>query len=85
VVKRIDVQAGGVDWDDDQRLIVDGVLFTGEAATYNWLGEVTTLATYAGGGVRGLGCAEDGAKRFDSQAGGERGCLIGPGRSTFDG
>jgi antitoxin component YwqK of YwqJK toxin-antitoxin module len=49
VVKRIDIQADEVRWDDDQRLIVEGEPFTGEAVTYNWLDEVTSLITYADG------------------------------------
>lgn len=48
-MKRVDIQSDEVGWDDDQRLIVDGVPFTGEAVTYNWLDEVTSLATYVDG------------------------------------
>jgi hypothetical protein len=54
MVKRIDIQAGDVEWDDDQRLIVDGVPFSGEAVTYNWLDEVTSLATYVEGFREGV-------------------------------
>jgi hypothetical protein len=49
MVKRIDIQTEVVRWDDDQRLIVDGVLFTGEAVMCNWLDEVTSLADYVDG------------------------------------
>ncbi|QUQ70818.1 toxin-antitoxin system YwqK family antitoxin [Kutzneria sp. CA-103260] len=51
----IDVQADEVDWDDSQRLLHRGVPFTGEAVTYNWLDEMTSLITYKNGireGVR---------------------------------
>lgn len=53
-MKRIDIQTEDLRWDNDQRLIVDGELFTGEAVTYNWLDEVATLATYANGFREGV-------------------------------
>ncbi|EWM15734.1 toxin-antitoxin system YwqK family antitoxin [Kutzneria sp. 744] len=48
-MERIDIQTDEVAWDDDQRLLHRGELFTGEAVTYNWLDEVTSLATYVDG------------------------------------
>jgi hypothetical protein len=54
VVKRIDIQAGDVDRDDDQRLVVDGALFTGEAVTFNRLDEMTIVATYVDGFREGV-------------------------------
>jgi antitoxin component YwqK of YwqJK toxin-antitoxin module len=49
MAQRIDVQADEVGWDDSHRLIVAGVPFTGEAVTYNWLDEMTSLITYEEG------------------------------------
>lgn len=53
-MRRIDIQADDVDWDDDQRLLYEGVPFTGEAVTYNWLDEVTSLASYVDGFREGV-------------------------------
>ena len=54
MVKRIDIQADEVNWDDDQRLLHQGELFTGEAVTYNWLDELRSLATYVDGFREGV-------------------------------
>ncbi|GAA3434361.1 toxin-antitoxin system YwqK family antitoxin [Kutzneria kofuensis] len=49
MVRLIDVQSADVDWDDSGRLVFEGVPFTGEAVTYNWLDEVRSLVTYVDG------------------------------------
>jgi hypothetical protein len=54
VVKRIDIQADEVNWDDDQRRLHQGELFTGQAVTYNWLDELRSLATYVDGFREGV-------------------------------
>ncbi|MEV6606726.1 pentapeptide repeat-containing protein [Kutzneria sp. NPDC051319] len=53
---RIDLQVSTVEWDDGARLKHDGHVFTGEAVTHGYSGEVTSLVTYRYG-------VEDGPQR----------------------
>lgn len=79
-MQRIDIQAADVDWDDSGRLIFEGVPFTGEAVTYGWLDDVTTLATYVDGLREGLQQEWYDGGELKSELTVQKGRIVGPSR-----
>ena len=79
-MKRIDIQADEVDWDDDQRLLHQGELFTGQAVTYNWLDEVTSLITYVNGFPEGVRREWHDGEELKAEMTVHKGRFVGPTR-----
>jgi antitoxin component YwqK of YwqJK toxin-antitoxin module len=80
VTTRIDIQAEPIAWDDSHRMLHNGVPFTGEAVTYNWLDEVTSLITYVDGIREGVQREWYDGEDLKAERTVHRGRIVGPAR-----